>query len=190
MHPDANDPSIIQRTAELLFVIFQPKAAFVLDIFDHRDWTNRRIVEIAISNWPNLDLFLELTGIKGSGNTYSESEHQQLRRAGITCSTEVNGRVFFGRGALFTAGTSIEAKRASARLASRLKEFEKLCADQPVEIASMLRKAGVKPPQSAEFEFVFLPEGRFRNQPTTAAATILPAWLALNGHHFTKFQSL
>lgn len=171
--PDANDPAYIQRTGKLLFVIFRPTAACVLDIFDHAAWTDRDIVRIAVGNWPGLDFFLEMKGVVGVAANFDEKEHQKLRRAGITSAVEIDGRVYVGRGMLSTAGTSYQSARAADVLLDRIEEFERLAVDEPLRVKKLLRDAGVNPPDSPDFEFVFLTDGYGIREKTTGGLIVL-----------------
>lgn len=171
---DQKNPSFIARTGDLLFVIFRPKAAYLLNIFAHQTWTDREIIRIAVTNWPRLDFFLEIPGIMApAGSGYSEVEHQQLRLAGVLVTSTVDGRVFAGRGALSTAGTSMDAKHASRALMEKLTAFEKMKVEQPARIAELLKKAGVRPPAVPEFEFVLLDFEYGVREKSTGAVLIL-----------------
>lgn len=174
INPDSKDTAFIERTGDLLFVIFRPTAAYVLNIFAHQTWTDLDIIRIAVNNWPRLDFFIELQGMMApSGSGYTEAEHQSLRRAGVVVVANVDGRIFAGRGALSTAGTSIEAKRAAGDLLKRVTAFEELSSNKPDQIAALLKKADVTPPATPEFEFVLLDLGYGVREKTTGAVIIL-----------------
>jgi hypothetical protein len=173
MGPDKKDPSVTARSGDLLFAIFRPTAAYILNIFDHKDWTDRDIVRIAVENWPNLDLFLELKGVMALDRTVDEAEHQTLRKAGITSMVEVDGRVYAGRGMLSTAGTSIQSVRAADKLLERLENFEELCASSTSAVEKLLLQAGVQPPNAPHFVFQFLTDGYGVRETTTGAFIVL-----------------
>lgn len=174
INPDSKDTAFIERTGDLLFVIFRPTAAYVLNIFAHQTWTDRDIIRIAVNNWPRLDFFIELQGMMApSGSGYTKAEHQKLRRAGLVVMANVDGRIFAGLGALSTAGTSIHAKRAADDLLKRVMAFEDLSPNKRDHIAALLKKAGVTPPAMPKFEFVLLDLGYGVREKTTGAVIIL-----------------
>lgn len=174
INPDPRDPKFIERTSDLLFVIVRPRAAYVLNIFAHQTWTCREIVRIAVSNWPGVDHFLELRGVTApAGTGYTETEHQELRRSGVAVATSVDGRTFVGRGMLSTAGTSLDSKDASAQLMRKVTNFEDLSANKPDQIAKLLREAGVQPPATPDFEFLFLDHGYGVREKATGAVIVL-----------------
>jgi hypothetical protein len=171
---DPKDPTFTERTGDLLFVIFRPTAAYVLDIFAHQTWTDRDIIRIALNNWLRLNFFIELNGVMApSAGGYTEAEHQTLRRAGIVVTATVDGRTFAGRGALSTAGTSIDANHAAAGLMKRLSAFEDLYANEPDKITGLLKKARVTPPAAPDFEFVLLDVGYGIREKATGAVIVL-----------------
>lgn len=166
---DTRDPNYIGRTGDLLFVIFRPQAAYLLDIFPHKKWTEREIVRIAVSNWPNLNFFVELKGaVPATGVGITEAEHQRLRRAGITALVELNGRMFTRPGGLSSAGTSYDANRAASDLLGRVAAFSRSLSDTQ-GTAARLRRAGVTPPSEPDFEFVLLQHGYGVREKSTGA---------------------
>lgn len=167
--PDPKDPVFVGRTRELLFVIFRPSAAYILDIFRHAAWADRDIVRIAIGNWPDLELFLELKGILGAARSYTEHELQKLRQAGITSFAEVDGRIFVGRGMISTAGTGINSVRAADRLLEAIEKCEEASVRDPGRITRLLTAARVTPPAHPEFEFIFLEDGYGVREKKTGA---------------------
>jgi hypothetical protein len=156
---DAKDPRFLGRTDELLFVIFRPDTAYLLDIVPHMNWTKQEIVRIAVTNWPGAELFLELLGIMAPSAPYTEAEHGKLRKAGVATPIEVDGRVYVARGMLSTAGTSIQSTRAADSLIETLERFEETCRVAPDKIEAMFSARGLLWPESPAFELVFLEDG-------------------------------
>ena len=157
--PDAKDPRFIQRTDELLFVMFHRESAYLLDIVPHKQWTRQGIVRIAVTNWPDAELFLELQGVQGAAVAYTEKEHAKLRKAGIATMVEVDGKLFVARGMLATAGTSIQSTRAADRMLDAVEAFEAMCRDEPEKVEAQFARHGLLWPKRPAFEFVFLETG-------------------------------
>ena len=157
--PDARDARFIQRTDELLFVMFHGDSAYLLDIVPHKHWTRQDIVRIAVTNWPEAELFLEMKGVRGATVTYTEDEHATLRKAGIATMVEVDGKLFVARGMLATAGTSIKSTRAADHLLDAIEAFETMCRDEPEKVEAQFAQHGLLWPKEPAFEFVFLPTG-------------------------------
>lgn len=119
--------------SELLFVIFQPTTAFVLDIFTHDDWIREDVVRIAVRNWPVRNLFSRLNGVVGLERSISEDDRKKLRNGHVNATIEIDGEVFMGRG-LSSAGTSLEVTIMADRL---LKCLDAYCADECVIVSAM-----------------------------------------------------
>jgi hypothetical protein len=80
-----------KRTDDLLYVIFGCGVAFVLAVARHRAWTDRKLIEIAVSSWPQQKLFFSLAGVL-AGRDWTEAEHYGLRKAGLTVARVVDGK--------------------------------------------------------------------------------------------------
>lgn len=165
--PDANDPTVVQRTGDLLFLIFRPTAEYVIDIFAHQAWTDREIVRIAVGNWPRLEFFLEMKGVHGSLDPATAEEHLQLRRARLASMVEIASRLYAGTGVLSNAGTSINSSRGASDLLRRVHAFEAMWQVDPDRIMGLLSSTGAKPPPTPEFEFIFMTDGFGVRETTT-----------------------
>jgi hypothetical protein len=139
---------------ELLFVIFRPGAAYVLDVFAHHDWAHDRIAEIAVRNWPDRSLFLRL-GVKGGGRPFTVNQRQALRRGHMSAPIEIAGGVFTGHGCgISGAGTSARTAFRVSRLCRSLAAYE---ADEDLIVAHMRRQPnniGLRIPVRPSFEVV------------------------------------
>lgn len=67
----------VRRTSDVLFAIFRPDDAYLVDIFAHpaeANWAARRILEIVVRTWPDAELVWGgtfATGLTRSGRTNS-----------------------------------------------------------------------------------------------------------------------
>lgn len=101
----------------VLFVIFNPEDAFVLDLLPHGQWENSDLVEVAVRNWPDQELFCELKGVLAPQERMSSQDRRRLRSAGISAPVQIGQRLFLGRsGGITSAGTSSRASLRAMRL--------------------------------------------------------------------------
>jgi hypothetical protein len=116
----------VERTEdkpELLFVIFRPGVAYVLDVFTHDAFASEEIVRIAVRNWPDRNLFLQVD-VKGGGRPFTADGRQALRRGGMNAFIEIDGAVFAGRGGgISGAGTSTLTAFRVSRLCKSLAAY-------------------------------------------------------------------
>ena len=86
----------VKRDDPLLFAMFLPGKAYLLDIGTHDSFADEQLAHIAIETWPDEQLFLEIKGILGlrEGNAYSIDDRRQLRGAGIASFIQIGDRVF------------------------------------------------------------------------------------------------
>ncbi|WP_279483204.1 hypothetical protein [Aureimonas sp. SK2] len=119
----------VQRDGPLLFVVFLPDAAYILDLMTHADFNRDHILKILADEWPGAELIYEIKGgpgyeVKGLAVNYTEEERNQLRKVAINTMIEIDGRVFKPAGGLTTAGTSIEASMAADKLLKKVKMWQ------------------------------------------------------------------
>jgi hypothetical protein len=151
----------VERDDPLLFAMFMPSEAYLLDIATHDSFADDQLVKIAVSNWPSDQLFLEMKGILGlrSGGRYSSEDRKQLRGAGIASFVQIGDRVFSPPGGISTAGTSSQASIWTNHVLRTLNNFEEQVKKDPSVITGLIRKHGGQPSERPEFEFAVLPTG-------------------------------
>lgn len=110
-----------ERDDPVLAVIFHQQDAYFLDVIQHGDWAEERIVEAAVCEWPNAGLFTKLSVLAGSEKPTPE-ERIKLRQSGCTTMIEVNGAVYIPRtGGITTALTPVRAQYAAMQLLRQVK---------------------------------------------------------------------
>jgi hypothetical protein len=151
----------VERDDPLLFVMFRADKAYLLDIGTHKTFEDDRLAQIAISNWPDDQLFLEIKGISGlrAGNPYTSDERKKLRSAGIFSFIQIGNRLFSPAGGFSSAGTSTQASILSNRIIRTLKKFEEHVLADPSPIIAFIRQCGGKPSDPPEFEFALFQNG-------------------------------
>ncbi len=151
----------MERDGPLLFVMFRADKAYLLDIGTHNTFEDDRLAQIAISNWPDDQLFLEVKGIIGlrGGNPYTSDERKKLRSAGISSFIQIGNRVFSPAGGISSAGTSTQAAMLSNRIMRALKKFEEHVLADPSSIIAFIHRYGGKPSTPLEFEFALFQNG-------------------------------
>ncbi|HYF84512.1 MAG TPA: hypothetical protein VEB00_15965 [Clostridia bacterium] len=79
----------IKRTGPLLFVYFLNDMAYLINVFQHKDWTKKDILQIMQNNWPELIEPFKIKGAQGLSYEVTDAQHQQLRDAGISVPVEL-----------------------------------------------------------------------------------------------------
>jgi hypothetical protein len=146
----------VSRDGSLLFAIFIPSAAFFVDILPHREWTNQRLVEISVRNWPDAQLFLQLKGVLGVSRSITPDDRHKLRGAGIATMIEVDGGVYMSRSfGISSAGTSTRAASQATHLLRQIHAItENLKMDNDY-LKPSFEQAGVPYPKEPSFRLVF-----------------------------------
>ena len=95
--PYPRDARYIERTGSLLFLYLMPQDAYLINIYEHGDWTDKSILQIVQDNWPELIAPYIMKGAKSLSHQYTEREHAELRKAGVCILMELkdhNGDTF------------------------------------------------------------------------------------------------
>ncbi len=154
----------VKRDDPLLFAIFRPKAAYLIDVMGHGDWTRDHLVEVLADEWPDEGIIHQIKGSKGLqvvglARKYTEEERARLRKKGINVLLEVGGKVFVPAGGMSTAGTTIQATRAADKLLRDLTMFEEAFQKHPERLKTIFESNGVAFPEKPEFEFMIGEDG-------------------------------
>lgn len=153
------ESGFVARSELLLFVIFGESTAYFLDILKHGTWTNQRLAEIAIENWPHDGLFHQLN-VLGVERDLSSDDRHKLRGAGLATMIQVDGRVYMSNSfGISTAGTSTKTSRQAQNLLRQLRSIEQNLTADPSFLRPYIEQGGKKYPEKPAFElnFVFAP---------------------------------
>jgi hypothetical protein len=122
-----------KRTGDLLFAVFGPADAYLINIYEHGKWALRDIIEILVREWSGAGVLQEAKGIVGLSQQPTESEHLELREAGVALLVEVDGRVYFPP-SLTTARTPLQATLRANQVSWRLQELRDMGEDLVVSL--------------------------------------------------------
>jgi hypothetical protein len=148
-----------QRTKEeeqLLFVVFTRDHAFLLDLASHGSWTDTRLVEIAVRNWPQMRLFHSLDVLPGP-TQFSGDQIKEIRGAGLSTHIVVDGSVYISSTlGISSAGTSSIVALEANRLIKNIALHEKMIHENPDYLHPSLEKMGAVWPDKPEIHLVFV----------------------------------
>jgi hypothetical protein len=158
---NAESDGFVERDDPLLFLMFRANNAYLLDIGTHKSFADDKLARIAVTNWPNDQLFLELKGVVGlqRGSPYTVEERKKLRSAGLSSFIQIDNRVFSAAGGISTAGTAARASLWANRVIRELRKFEEHVLADSSQILAFIRKHGAKPANPPEFEFALFQNG-------------------------------
>lgn len=138
----------------LIFVVIKPTDAYILALGHHRDFANSELIRVMSQEWPSLVEPFVLKGVVGlAGPGYTPDELVQLRKAGISALTEVDGKVYIP-GAITTAGTSDDAGIRASKLLRAVKSLREWCASNEAAIRGAIGSVGKPQPTSLKLKAV------------------------------------
>lgn len=127
--PYKKDNRFMDRTGPLLFLYLMTDDAYLINIYEHRDWTKKSVLQTVQYNWP--ELLYPLEGVIKLSHQYTEKEHADLRKAGISATAQelrdINGDtiVVLPRGlGITTSGDAIQDVRCYQENVDKLHKIE------------------------------------------------------------------
>lgn len=113
----------IQRTGPLVFAMVKQNDVYIIKIDNHGTWTNKDLIEIIDSNWPEL---ISHSRVEGMFETdFDSNEIKHLRNANINVGiTLPNGHGYISiGGGIQTSGVSSLAVMASNSLLHKFRDY-------------------------------------------------------------------
>jgi hypothetical protein len=130
------------RSGLLLFVVFRPDDAYLLQLLPHGSWAKESLIEIILQNWPDAELTMgQLKGVTGLAQTISEEDRLKLRKAGVSTLMEVNGGVHVV-GIMSTAGMSVFSTMKGDQIMRGLHGWRQKLAEDPMALDELARSNG------------------------------------------------
>lgn len=127
--PDARDGRFIARTGPLLFLYLMKDDAYLINVYEHGDWTDKSILQTVYDNWPELLKPFVLEGVIGLSQQNTEEQHASLRNAGVSVILElkdVNGDTLVIAPPVLGITTSRDAMQDVRAYQGQVKELRKI----------------------------------------------------------------
>lgn len=74
----------VKRTNELLFAVFRPTDAYLVDILPHGSFHKHHVLEVMARTWPNDGLMLKSLSGARLAHEFSEDDSKELREHGVS----------------------------------------------------------------------------------------------------------
>ncbi len=107
LHLGANIKSdgFAERTGALLYCYFEEKNAYLINIFDHNDFTAQILIQTVHNNWPEILSGVQINGVKGDKLT--DEQIRTLRNNNLNYALEMeDGKVYVPPGGGITCSGS------------------------------------------------------------------------------------
>lgn len=171
----------IKRTGPLLFVYFKERNAYLINIYNHGDWTKKDVLQTMYNNWPELIEPFILKELSGLSTSYLETDHKKLRSSGSFVLVELSDKkgnkiVIMPPGlGLASSGDAIIDIQGYDDKVERVMMFEELIMEEINNIKDFIHGKDIKTPETFKFSLIRC-EGKWyiKEQNTNL---ILPALL-------------
>ena len=145
-----------RKDTNLLFAIFLPDTSYFLNILAHGDWGDDELVKIAVRNWPNDELFLDLRGILPGQPSETDRQYSKIRGVGLSTSVNVDGIIYISRTlGISCAGTATRSSLEAIRFLQHLKTVCEEIQKNPLYLKPYVEKAGGVWPDCPTYKLVF-----------------------------------
>ena len=97
---DVETDGFVKRDGAIIFAVFRPDRAFLIDIMSHQDWAKEHVVRVMMDNWADEGLVHEIRNTRGLSRSVSDQARQTLRNGLINTALEINGSVYMPAGGM------------------------------------------------------------------------------------------
>lgn len=151
----------VKRDGPLLFAVFRPEYAYLIDIMNHDDWTREHVIQVMVREWPGAGFIHEIKGA-GLASRLSDEDRKVLRSKHVNAAFfEIDGKIYMPAAGLTTAGTPIRAIRGADAVLRKVRWFEDHIQKSPEYIATTLTENGIVPPPIPDLHFEFFITGGY-----------------------------
>lgn len=147
----------VKRDGPLLFAIFRPLAAYLIDLMSHKDWARGHVLHVLATEWPDEGIIHEQRGLRAEKHT--DEERAALRKNHVNTLFEHDGKAFLPSGGLTPAGTAIMATMAVDKLLGDIEYFEEQFIAHPERLQEPFKASGIALPDQPKFEFAIRENG-------------------------------
>lgn len=126
---DKDENGYVERSDDLLFCMVRDDSVYMVDITNHNDWANIKLLEIVSNNWSELLDEFEYKNIKIK---YNQTDYEKCRKKNINHLVSVNGKTLgaFDIGVM-SNGTSAEVYMRNIHICRQLKSLQDFFQKEP-----------------------------------------------------------
>jgi hypothetical protein len=165
----------VKRDEALLFVVFKPQAAYLIDIMNHGDWTRGRVLQVLATEWPEEGIIHQVP--IPVGDNLTDEHRKALRKKHANALFEIGDKAFAPAGGLMASGASIAATICTHRVLHALEVFEQKFDDDPDWLHKEWGAQGLTYPVAPEFDFAIREDGFGIIERKTGTWMNLTGWL-------------
>jgi hypothetical protein len=173
------DPDgFVKRDGPLLFCVFHPDTAYLIDIMGHGDWTREHVLQVIAREWPAAGIIRQIqVAIAGASPALTDDERAALRAKHMNATFEHDGKVYMPGGALMAAGTSFAATLDTDRIMRAIKDFAETVERDPGRLQEAFSRSGLTYPEDPKFEFAIQDDGPGIIETGSTAWINLKEWM-------------
>jgi len=173
------DPDgFVNRDGPLLFCVFHPETAFLIDIMGHGDWTREHVLQVIAREWPDSGIVHEVrSALAGASPTLTDKQRANLRKNHMNATFEHDSKVYMPGGAMSAAGTSFAATRDTDIILQAVTDFTETVERDPRRLEEAFSRSGLTYPDHPKFEFAIQEDGPGIVETGSGAWINLKEWM-------------
>jgi hypothetical protein len=156
------------KPTPLLFAIFKPNAAYLIDIMFHGDWSRNHVLAVLAGEWPNEGVIHEIKGTSSTARI-TESQRANLRENGYNAAFAFGGKVFAPASATMSGGTTMMAWLWARHVVVKLDAYQQALNANPRCLSPDFERHGLVFPDTPELEFAIRDDGAVLIEMKTGA---------------------
>lgn len=152
---EIDSSGVVSRTGPILFAKFDEENAYLVGVYNHRDWHKQEIIGILHRNWPEIIKEYRLLGIEGLGERYTDEEYKKIRGVTVTPIEPAPDYIYMPMGGGFTtAGSSLKLILRCHAIFNDLRNKENIIKKNREGVAIEIGIIVGENPSSLSFELV------------------------------------
>lgn len=148
----------VKRGGSIIFAVFKPEKAYLIDIMNHGDWAREHVIRIIVTNWPNDGLVHLLKDILGSPRRIDDDERLELHNAQVNAPIEIDGKLYIPSIGMTLFGNSTITTWQASKILKAIKNFATLYEQSPECVRAQFTAAGISWPDEPDFAVELQPE--------------------------------
>ncbi|WP_132962050.1 hypothetical protein [Tepidimonas ignava] len=136
----------IRRTGDVLFATHREDTGhfYLIGIFDHKNFSNKQLLEIVNANWPELIDHAKIRSLIEISHSPTSSEIHLLRKNQVNSAAEIDGKFFVGPGGGYTtSGQSTKAVMKALYVTRLLYSLQKEVDSKQLEVRFVVQDRSV-----------------------------------------------
>jgi hypothetical protein len=149
-----------KRTRPVLIAAVKRDDVYLVDIIEHGEWTNDRLVRVMAHEWPDAGLVREVKGVLADSQVPTPAQRKKLRDSGMTSYVTIADATYIA-GIISSAGYSAYSSIEVDTVRRNLDWFCRQMDEDPRYAVRTMASMGVLPKSDLDLHFEVFADGGY-----------------------------